>query len=192
MDYPPIVGIVSYLGLDPVTVWFEYKIPFLLALVLAGGLLVLLLYWAGLQLRALAAAYRYGFADKQPFYRNLQALEDEAAQARLTEVLSGEAFVFAMPAVAAAEVPGFKKSVGYLVLSPTRLIFTPKEGKTVKQISYPLNSFPDANVLDGRKNIELKLILPDAKPVFQLLGVSRDHAQELFMKMHALRQQLGK
>ena len=35
--------------------------------------------------------------------------------------------------------------------------------------------------------MELKLIFEKSKPIFHLLGISRDHAQELFMKMHAFR-----
>jgi hypothetical protein len=135
-----------------------------------------------------AGSYRYAFTENTPFFRSLEQLEAPVAE-RIVAALAGENMIYAMPAVAGHDIPGFKGSVGFLVLSPTRLIFTPKEGKTVKSAAFPLDSFPDANVKDGKKNIELKLIQPNAKPTFQLLGVSRDHAQELFMKMHALRQQ---
>lgn len=191
MDYPSIVGIVSLLGLDPVTVWYEYKIPFFAGLGLAVCLLAVLAWFLARQVKAMAATFHYGFTDRQPFYRKLADL-DESVRPRIEEVLSGETLLFAMPAIAAKDVQGFSKTVGYLVLSPTRLIFTPKSGTPVKHADFDLLSFPDANVLDGHKNIELKLILPSSKPVFQLLGVSRDHAQELFMKMHALRQRAPK
>jgi hypothetical protein len=187
MDYPSFVAIVSAFGLDPITVWYEYRIPFLALL----GLLLLVaayaVYWLARQVMAYAANFHYSFADKMPFYRALDQVEP-IAQERIKSALNGDPFSLAMPAIAANDVPGYKKSVGFLILSPKRLIFVPKEGKDTIGTSFTLNSFPDANVRDGNKHIELKLLLPNSKPTFQLLGVSRDHAQELFMKMHAFRQ----
>jgi hypothetical protein len=187
MDYPSFVGIVSVFGLDPITVWYEYRIAFLACL----GSLVLLVgygvYWLAGQVMGYAANFHYSFADKMPFYRGLEQAEPEA-QERIKAALNGDVFSLAMPAIAASDVPGYRKTVGFLILSPKRLIFVPKEGKDTKGTSFTLTSFPDANVRDGKKHIELKLLLPDSKPTFQLLGVSRDHAQELFMKMHAFRQ----
>lgn len=187
MDYPSFVGIVSAFGLDPITVWYEYRIPFLVIL----GILILTLayaaYWLAHQVMAYAANFHYSFADKMPFYRALEQVDPEH-QERIKAALAGEPFSLAMPAIAAHDVPGYKKTVGFLILSPARLIFVPKEGKDTKGTSFVLTSFPDANVRDGKKYIELKLLLPQAKPTFQLLGVSRDHAQELFMKMHSFRQ----
>lgn len=187
MDYPSFVGIVSAFGLDPITVWYEYRLPFLAIL----GLLLLAtacaVYWLARQVMAYAANFHYSFADKMPFYRALDQVEP-IAQERIKAALNGDPFSLAMPAIAASDVPGYKKSVGFLILSPKRLIFVPKEGKDTTGTSFTLTSFPDANVRDGNKHIELKLLLPNSKPTFQLLGVSRDHAQELFMKMHTFRQ----
>jgi hypothetical protein len=187
MDYPSFVGIVSLLGLDPITVWYEYRIPFLAGLGLIVLLVAYAVYWLAGQVMGYAANFHYSFADKMPFYRGLEQADPEA-QERIKAALNGDAFSLAMPAIAASDVPGYKKTIGFLILSPTRLIFVPKEGKDTKGASFTLTSFPDANVRDGKKHIELKLLLPESKPTFQLLGVSRDHAQELFMKMHAFRQ----
>ena len=76
-----------------------------------------------------------------------------------------------------------KARVGWLVLTKTQLIFTSKGSKC----EFRLDSFRDANINDNAKSINLKLILEDSKPMFQMLGVNRDHAQELFMKMNAFR-----
>ncbi len=187
MDYPSFVGIVSVFGLDPITVWYEYRIPFLVCLGLIVLIVAYAVYWLAGQVMGYAANFHYSFADKMPFYRGLEQAEPEA-QERIKAALNGDAFSLAMPAIAASDVPGYRKTVGFLILSPKRLIFVPKEGKDTKGTSFTLTSFPDANVRDGKKHIELKLLLPDSKPTFQLLGVSRDHAQELFMKMHAFRQ----
>jgi hypothetical protein len=187
MDYPSFVGIVSAFGLDPITVWYEYRIPFLACLGLLAFIAAYVVYWLGRQVLAYAANFHYSFADKMPFYRALEQV-DPAHQERIKTALNGDPFSLAMPAIAASDIPGYKKTVGFLILSPTRLIFVPKEGKDTKGTSFVLTSFPDANVRDGHKHIELKLLLPNSKPTFQLLGVSRDHAQELFMKMHSFRQ----
>ena len=69
------------------------------------------------------------------------------------------------------------------MLTKTRLIFAVNNEK----IEFPLDAFTDANVKDGNKHMELKLILPTHKPIFLMLGIRRDHAQEIFMKMHAFR-----
>lgn len=187
MDYPSFVGIVTNFGLDPITVWYEYRIPFLAIL----GLLVLAvaysLYWLTRQVMGFAANFHYSFADKMPFFRAMEQVPPEH-QERIKAALNGDQFSLAMPAIAAHDVPDYKKTVGFLILCPSRLIFIPKEGKDTKGVSFVLTSFPDANVRDGKKNIELKLLMPNSKPTFQLLGVSRDHAQELFMKMHSFRQ----
>ncbi len=180
MDYPAWVEFVRYLGLDPITVWFEYRTVLIACLAAAAILSLIFLWWLAKRLLIVAASYRYTFADRQPFFRNLQ-LMDPLQQPRITASLSGEPFVYAMPAI-------HKKTVGFLILSPKRLIFLPKEGSATSGLSFPLSSFPDANITDNAKNVELKLIQPHAKPIFKLLGVSRDHAQELFMKMHAFRQ----
>jgi hypothetical protein len=87
---------------------------------------------------------------------------DEKYHEPLTNALAGEKLVYAVPAIAAEDVPGFKKSVGHLMLTKTRLIFAVSNEK----IEVPLDAFTDANVKDG---------------------ISRDHAQEIFMKMHAFR-----
>jgi len=80
-------------------------------------------------------------------------------------------------------VPGFRRSVGYILLTKAALIFAANGQK----IEFPLDSFQDANVRDGHKHMELKLICEGGKPIFHLLGINRDLAQELFMKMHSFR-----
>jgi hypothetical protein len=190
MDYPSFVGIVAYFGLDPITVWYEYRTIFLVLLALLALSAVYSVYWLVRWLILFAAEYRYSFADKMPFYRAQQQLPAPLRE-RVSEALGGESFVYAMPAIAGSDVPKYKQKVGFLLLSPTRLIFLPRDGAERQGVSFPLSSFPDANIKDSKKSIELKLIQKDAKPTFQLLGVSRDHAQELFMKMHSFRQELG-
>jgi hypothetical protein len=190
MDYPSFVGIVSYFGLDPITVWYEYRTIFIVVVALLALLSVYSAFWFIRWLYLFAAEYRYSFADKMPFYRSLQQLPP-VLQERVNAALGAEPFVYAMPVIAISDVPRYRQKIGYLLLSPVRLIFLPKEGTDRQGVSFPLSSFPDANIKDSKKTIELKLIQKDAKPTFQLLGVSRDHAQELFMKMHSFRQELG-
>jgi hypothetical protein len=190
MDYPSFVGVVSYLGLDPITVWYEYRIPFLVGAALLLLLLAAGIYWLSRAVIAYAANFHYSFADRQPFYRAIGEMEAEA-QERIRSALAGEEFTLAMPAIASHDVPGYRKTVGFVVLSPKRLIFVPKEGKDTTGVGFLLTTIPDANIHDGKKFIELKLLLVKSKPTFQLLGISRDHAQELFMKMHSYRQAAG-
>ena len=124
----------------------------------------------------------HSFADRMAFYRSIYDMEENLHEP-LFAALGGEPLVYAVPAVAAEDVPGFRKSVGHVLLTRTRLIFASNGQK----IEFPLESFNDANVKDGKKYMELKLIFDKRKPQFHLLGISRDHAQEIFMKMHAFR-----
>jgi hypothetical protein len=185
-DYPDWMEAVRFFGLDPVTVWFEYR-NLLLALLIGVALVLLYgLYWLALRLRGTVANYKHSFADRMAFHRSIHAVEEKYHEA-LQEALGEEKLVYLVPAIAHDSVPGFRRSVGHIMLTQTRLIFA-AEGRKVE---YPLNSFQDANVRDGNKHMELKLILDErSKPIFHLLGISRDHAQEIFMKMHAFRVQL--
>ncbi len=181
-EYPDWVGLLSYLGLDPITVWVEYRTYLYLALVLLVLALMATLRFCAVRIQGTVANYKHSFADRIAFYRSLNALE-EKYQKPLLDALGSESLVYAVPAIAADDVPGFKKSVGHLMLTKTRLIFVANNDK----IEFPLNCFGDANVKDGNKYMELKLILDTHKPIFHMLGISRDHAQEIFMKMHAFR-----
>jgi len=181
-EYPDWVEIVSLLGLDPITVWIEYRSLLYLSLALAVIGLAGLLYWMSIRFRGLIANYKHSFADRMSFHRNIMEVDQKYHQ-NLEKALAGEPLVYLVPAIAAEGVVGFRRSVGHVMLTRTRLIFTASGAS----IDYPLNSFDDANVRDGVKHMELKLIYSDRKPIFHLLGISRDHAQEIFMKMHAYR-----
>ena len=181
-EYPDWVEVVTYFGLDPITVWVEYRIV-LYAAVIASVLIALIsIYWAALRFRGFIANYKHTFSNKIAFYRGIEEMP-ENSHVEVEVALEGEALVYAFPAVAVSEVEGFRKSVGLLLLTKSRLIFASKGAKC----EYSLDSFRDANIKDGIKWIELKLIFEDRKPLFHLLGVNRDHAQEIFMKMHAFR-----
>jgi hypothetical protein len=184
-EYPDWVGLLSYLGLDPITVWVEYRIFLYLSLVVLAILIAGSLYFFAVRIQGTIANYKHSFADRIAFYRSVFDLEEKYHES-LTNALAGEKLVYAVPAIAAEDVPGFKKSVGHLMLTKTRLTFVVGADK----IEFPLDAFSDANVRDGNKHMELKLILSTHKPVFHMLGISRDHAQEIFMKMHAFRLEL--
>ena len=184
-EYPDWVGLLAYLGLDPITVWVEYRVFLYLSLVLLALALIVVLYFFAVRIQGTVANYKHSFADRIAFYRSVFDL-DEKYHEPLNNALAGEKLVYAVPAIAADDVPGFKKSVGHLMLTKTRLIFAVNNEK----IEFPLDAFSDANVKDGNKHMELKLILPTHKPIFHMLGISRDHAQEIFMKMHAFRLEL--
>lgn len=181
-EYPDWVELVSYLGLDPITVWIEYRFLLYAGLILLAALVLTGIYWVSLRARSVIANYRHSFADRMAFYRSIDDMEQHLHEP-LFAALGGEPLVYAVPAVAAEDVPGFRKSVGHVLLTRTKLIFASNGQK----IEFPLGSFNDANVKDGRKYMELKLIFDKRKPQFHLLGISRDHAQEIFMKMHAFR-----
>jgi hypothetical protein len=181
--YPDWVDLLRYLGLDPITVWIEYRPALFVSLALLGVGLLVGLYWSWNAIRATIANFRHAFADRMPFYRLIHEVP-EKDQPEILKALENMPLVYAIPAVAADDVPGVRsKAVGYILLTATRLIFTSGGAK----VEFPLDSFDDANVRDGNKYMELKLIFDKRKPVFHLLGISRDHAQELFMKMHAFR-----
>ena len=181
-EYPDWVEIVSLLGLDPITVWVEYRFFLYAGILLFAALLLAGIYWVALRARVVIANYKHSFADRMAFYRSIYDMEENLHEP-LFAALGGEPLVYAVPAVAAEDVPGFRKSVGHVLLTRTRLIFASNGQK----IEFPLESFNDANVKDGKKYMELKLIFDKRKPQFHLLGISRDHAQEIFMKMHAFR-----
>ena len=181
-EYPDWVELVSYLGLDPITVWIEYRFLLYAGLILLTALVLTGLYWVALRARSVIANYKHSFADRMAFYRSIYDMEEHLHEP-LFAALGGEPLVYAVPAVAAEDVPGFRKSVGHVLLTRTKLIFASNGQK----IEFPLGSFNDANVKDGKKYMELKLIFDKRKPQFHLLGISRDHAQEIFMKMHAFR-----
>lgn len=181
-EYPDWVEIVSLLGLDPITVWVEYRFFLYAGILLLAALLLAAIYWVALRARGVIANYKHSFADRMAFYRSIYDMKENLHEP-LFAALGGEPLVYAVPAVAAEDVPGFRKSVGHVLLTRTRLIFASNGQK----IEFPLESFNDANVKDGKKHMELKLIFDKRKPQFHLLGISRDHAQEIFMKMHAFR-----
>lgn len=184
-EYPDWVGIISYLGLDPITVWIEYRVFLYLSLVLLALLMIGTLYFFAVRIQGTIANYKHSFADRIAFYRSVSEIEEKYRES-LIKALASEKLTYAVPAIAAEDVPGFKKSVGHLMLTKTRLIFVAAGNK----IEFPVDAFSDANVRDGNKHMELKLILPTHKPTFHMLGISRDHAQEIFMKMHAFRVEL--
>lgn len=184
-EYPDWVEYVSLIDLDPLTVWVEYRIILYISVAMTIVIALLLLYFGFLRLRALLANFQHSFSHKMAFYRGVEEMP-ENEQVGIEEALSGEALVFGFPAVAAADVPGFRKTIGWMLLTKSRLIYTCKGQKC----DFPLDSFRDANIHDGAKSIDLKLILDDRKPLFQLLGINRDHAQELFMKMNSFRIEL--
>ncbi len=184
-EYPDWVENVSLIGLDPLTVWVEYRTLLYIGVIVSVALTLLVLYFGFLKLRTLLANYQHSFTNTIAFYRGIEEIPEDA-QVRIEEALAGETLVFGFPAVAAADVPGFRKTVGWLLLTKSRLIYTCKGDKC----EFPLDSFRDANIHDGMKSIDLKLILEDRKPLFQLLGINRDHAQELFMKMNSFRIEL--
>ncbi len=181
-DYPDWVDLLRYLGLDPITVWVEYR-PVLFVCI---GIIVIAvcaaIYWVAVRVKPLIANYKFAFAEKMSFYRSLREIDDKDREA-VVAALDGETMVYGMPAVAFDDVAGFHKDVGYVLLTKSQLIFT----SGGKKISFTFDSFDDANVRDGKKHMELKLICKRKKPIFHLLGISRDHAQELFMKMHFFR-----
>jgi hypothetical protein len=181
-EYPDWVELVRYLGLDPIVVWVEYRNILFLGLLALVLVILALLYIFGTRIRGIIANYRHSFADRMAFYRSVHDLEEKYHEP-LKLALAGEPLVYAVPAIAWDDVVGFRKSVGHILLTKTRLIFAAGNQK----IEYPLMTFNDANVRDGNKHMELKLIYDDHKPIFHLLGISRDHAQEIFMKMHAFR-----
>jgi hypothetical protein len=181
-EYPDWVGLLSYLGLDPITVWVEYRSYLYLAVVALVLLLAATIYFFAVRIQGIIANYKHSFADRMAFYRSVFDL-DEKYHKPLFDVLGPEELVYAVPAIAADDVPGFRKTVGHILLTKTRLIFT----SNGQQLDFPLDAFNDANVKDGNKYMELKLIFDNHKPVFHMLGISRDHAQELFMKMHSFR-----
>lgn len=181
-EYPDWVDFVSLLGLDPITVWIEYRVYLFLLLALLALLIVFALYSFFIRFRGLIAHYQHSFADRLAFYRSLEEVDPKYHEG-LKKALAGEKLTYLVPAIAAENVPGFRRSIGHVMLTPTRLIFAAGGAS----INYPLDSFPDANVHDGLKHMELKLIFPERKPLFHLLGITRDHAQEIFMKMHAYR-----
>lgn len=185
-EYPDWVDAVRLLGLDPITVWIEYRNLLLGSLLGLALVLLFTLYWVSLRMRGVIANYKHSFRDRMAFHRSIHAVEKKYHKA-LRAALGEEKLVYLVPAVAQDAVDGFRRSVGHLMLTQTRLIFA-AEGR---KIEYTLDSFQDANVRDSNKYMELKLIFNERKkPVFHLLGISRDHAQEIFMKMHAFRVQL--
>lgn len=181
-DYPDWVDLLRYLGLDPVTVWVEYRPALFVSVGIVALSILFALYLAFFRIKGLMANYKHAFADRLSFFRSLHDIAQKDREAVL-KALEGEPLVYAIPAIAADEVPGFRRAVGYILLTRAALIFAANG----QRVEFPLDSFHDANVRDGYKHMELKLICQDRKPIFHLLGINRDLAQELFMKMHAFR-----
>jgi hypothetical protein len=181
--YPDWVEFVRLLGLDPITVWIEYRFALFASLIGLALILLFLVYSVALRLRGVIANYKHSFTDRMAFHRSVYEVEEKYHEL-LLEALGGEKLVYLVPAIAHDSVDGFRRTVGHLMLTQKSLIFA----ADWRKIEYPLDSFQDANVRDGNKHMELKLIVNEnKKPIFHLLGISRDHAQELFMKMHSFR-----
>lgn len=185
-DYPRWVDFVSWLGLDPVTVWFEYRAVFIAILAVTAIALLVSCYFMVRALREYMAQAKYSFSKKFAFYRNLDELDWEMGAAA-APALKGRHLVYAVPALAMEDVTGIRSSLGILMLTEKALIFAATRGDLGKIAEFPLDSFRDANIKDGVKCVTLKLFLEDKKPMFQMLGISREHGQELFMKMHSFR-----
>lgn len=188
-DYPGWVDFVAWLGLDPVTVWFEYRVVFLVILAITAIAILIGTYFMVRALREYMAQAKYSFSKKFAFYRNLDELDWDMGAAA-APALEGRQLVYAVPALAMEDVAGFRSALGILILTERTLIFAATRGDLGKVAEFPLDSFRDANIKDGVKYVTLKLIQADKKPTFQMLGISREHAQELFMKMHSFRMAL--
>ncbi|MBZ2183680.1 MAG: hypothetical protein K7J46_03140 [Bryobacter sp.] len=184
--YPDWVDFVRFMGLDPITVWVEYRSALFASLIGLALVLLFSIYSVALRMRGIIANYKHSFTDRMAFHRSIHEVEEKYHEP-LREALGGEKLVYLVPAIAYDSVDGFRRSVGHILLTQKRLIFA-ADGR---KIEFQLDSFQDANVRDGNKHMELKLIVNEnKKPIFHLLGISRDHAQEIFMKMHAFRVQL--
>ncbi|WP_051669640.1 hypothetical protein [Bryobacter aggregatus] len=191
-EYPSWVEYVRYLGLDPITVWIEYRTVLYLSVIGAILILIAALAVVAWQIKVFFENYQHLFVGKMPFYRafhEMEGTDHPQVRASLWQVrtaLDHEDFVFGFPGIAVSDVGKFRNAKGLLLLTRTRLIFIGKDG----QCEFALDSFRDANVREGLRHIELKLIFEDKKPLFYLLGLNRDHAQEIFMRMHAFRIEL--
>jgi hypothetical protein len=189
--YPSWLEFVRFLGLDPVTVWVEYQAVFFVCVGLSILLLLALLYLAFLGLRNFLESFHMYGNDRFAFFKKLEDV-DAKWRPSIEALLGAERFHYAIPATVLEDVEGYRKSVGFIVLADTRLFFLGRtlKGKGPDAIShsvYPLNQFRDANIKDGVRGLELKLVYEDKRPAFKLLGINRELGQEFFMGMHALR-----
>lgn len=189
--YPSWLEFVRYLGLDPITVWVEYQAIFFLSLGLSVLLVLAVLYFIFAAIRRYVETLHLHGRDRFAFFKSLDQI-DAKWRPYLESVLDGERMSFAMPAMILEDVAGFRKAAGYIMLAETKLFFCGKllRGKSPKEFShaaYPLGEFRDANIKDGVRGLELKLVFEDKRPAFKLLGINRELGQEFFMRMHALR-----
>jgi hypothetical protein len=192
--YPSWLEFVRFLGLDPVTVWVEYQTLFFVCVGLSVLLVLGLLYLAFLGIRRFLESFHMYGRDRFAFFKKIEDVEPKW-RTYIEGILGAERFNFAIPATILEDVEGYRKSVGFIVLADTRLFFCGRtlKGKGPDAIShtvYPLNQFRDANIKDGVRGLELKLVYDDKRPAFKLLGINRELGQEFFMGMHALRLQL--
>jgi hypothetical protein len=185
-DYPHWIDFVAWLGLDPVTVWYEYRIYFFIGLAISVALLAAAAYFTLRALADYATQVKYTFTNKFAFYRSMDELDWEQAAA-LEPYIQDRKFVYAVPAIAMEDVPGFGRGVGILLLTDRTLLYAGMRKDAGKMEEFRIDALRDANIKDGVKYVTLKLFLADRKPVFQMLGISREHGQELFMKMHSFR-----
>jgi hypothetical protein len=185
-EYPSWVELVTYFGLDPITVWLEYREVLIASIVAAILALLALVYLLFVKLKVYAILYRYTFSEKTSFFRLLDNMPEDQAELIL-ETLNGEAMVYSMYAFAAKDVPGVRRKMGILVLTATQLFFLPKGSGPNGKIPFNIENLKDANVKDAPKYVELKLILDSGKPIFHLMGVTREQAQEFFAKMGMFR-----
>jgi hypothetical protein len=185
-EYPSWVELVTYFGLDPITVWLEYREVLFVSIALTVLILVAAIYVLLVRLKVYAILYRYTFSEKLSFFRSLEAMPEHEAEL-VSESLNGDTLVYSMYAFAAKDVPGVRRKMGILALTPKQLFFLPKGSLPKDRIPFDIEALTDANVKDGSKYVELKLILAGKKPVFHLMGVTREQAQEFFAKMGMFR-----
>ena len=189
--YPSWLEFVRILGLDPITVWIEYKTILFICLGLCVISALILIYFAIRALRSFLETFHLVRPDRAAFYKSVEEIELQWRQSVLSS-LGSEQLIYGMPAVILQDVEGFRQGLGVLVLSGTKLSFFGKSQKSkapeaIHQVNFPLDTFRDANIKEGVRGLELKLVFEDKRPTFQLLGINRDMGQELFMRMHALR-----
>lgn len=189
--YPSWLEFVRYLGLDPVTVWVEYQTVFFLSLGISVLLLLAALYFIVAAIRRYLETLHLHGGDRFAFFKALGEI-DAKWRPYLESVLAGERLSYAIPAMILEDVDGFRKAPGYIVLAETKLFFCGKmlKAKSLKDlthVAYALGEFRDANIKDGVRGLELKLVFEEKRPAFKLLGINRELGQEFFMRMHALR-----
>jgi len=83
-EYPDWVEVLRYIGLDPVTVWIEYRTALYASLVLLAVGLVGGIYALSIRLRGFITNYKHSFADRTSFHRSVFELEEKYHEPLLT------------------------------------------------------------------------------------------------------------